>query len=135
MLIGDKVEKLRAKAGLNYTELSEKAGISRNALRSILKNESSPGVNRLQDIVHACGSSLAEFFNSNIPDKYPDPDHHNLHESLQQMLDAGYYEKMEFFIEAVVQTAPVKPGHLLSGGNFGREGPLAKGTGRKKRGS
>jgi transcriptional regulator with XRE-family HTH domain len=89
MDIGKKLAAVRNRVPMSQDALAAATGIQRPHIQKLEGDAHSPSINTLSALLVACGSSLAEFFESKIPDKYADPHHQELHEKLQAILEAG----------------------------------------------
>jgi transcriptional regulator with XRE-family HTH domain len=86
MEIGKKLAALRNKAELSQDAVAAATGLSRAHITKLENNVNSPTVDTLAAYLKACKSSLQEFFESSIPDRYEDPVHQEMHEKLQEIL-------------------------------------------------
>jgi transcriptional regulator with XRE-family HTH domain len=66
--MGERVRMRRRLAGLNQSELSQKAGVSRLTIRLIERGETTdPNLSTLEKIARACGCSVKDL----LPDSEP----------------------------------------------------------------
>jgi len=69
MRLYETIQKMRKDAGYSQEQLSEKLGVSRQAVSKWENGTASPGMDRLQDICHVFGVSLGELVGADSDDK------------------------------------------------------------------
>lgn len=86
---GERFAKLRQKYNLSQDEVCEKAGITQKHLSGIEVGAVDPPISTMEGLVRAIGSTMAEYYESKIPKKFPEQSHADLHEQLQDVLESG----------------------------------------------
>jgi transcriptional regulator with XRE-family HTH domain len=81
--------------------LSAKSGVSRKHISAIESGVSDPSFKMLEGLLRSMDVSLADFFESRIPDHYENPEHQDLHEQLQEILETGDEHQAECIKTAV----------------------------------
>jgi transcriptional regulator with XRE-family HTH domain len=101
MEIGKRLAQFRDRAGLTQEALAASTGLTRPHIQKLESSAHSPSVNTLEALLRACDSTLAEFFESKIPNVYADAAHAELHRKLQEILESGDKSKVECMTTAV----------------------------------
>ena len=89
MQIGPKLASVRKAKGMTQTELGERCGLDQRAINRM----ESPGYNptwmQIMRIFAGLEITPAEFFGATIPLGFSKPNHAELHEKLQEILESG----------------------------------------------
>jgi transcriptional regulator with XRE-family HTH domain len=93
---------------LSQEEFARLGKVATITVRSMERGSRPLTVPVLESLLRGIGSSLAEFFESKIPDSYPDPIHQNVHDYLQEILEANpehaeYAQGIILNIEAIYE--------------------------------
>jgi len=88
MEIGPRFKYLREKKKLSQQDVADHIGQVRQAVQRFETPGYNPTFNQIVQYLSGIGVSVAEFFESNIPEKYSDLNHQALHEKLQDILDS-----------------------------------------------
>jgi transcriptional regulator with XRE-family HTH domain len=94
-------KRYRARKGIKQEAISGDSGASRKHISAIETGATDPTVGMLNAVVRSMGGSLAEFFESRIPNVYAVETHADLHEILQQILESDCKSKIEFVTKAI----------------------------------
>jgi len=84
---GPRFRDLRNKRGFSQDAIAEEANTSKKTVIAF-ERRGDVGWSILQEMINALGMTEAEFFESKIPPKYANPKHQELHEQLQDILEA-----------------------------------------------
>lgn len=66
MDIGEKIKNRRLKMGLTQEELAERSDLTKGFISQLERDNNSPSVDTLENIVRALGTNLAEFFRESV---------------------------------------------------------------------
>lgn len=69
MQIGNKIKELRIKNGLTQEELADRCELSKGFISQVERDNTSPSIATLVDILQCLGSSLKDFFNDEHDDQ------------------------------------------------------------------
>ena len=85
--------------------------MTRPHIQKIESDVHSPTVATLKGLIKHCGLSLAQFFESRIPADYEDPSHRELHEDIQEIIEANgdYFDAIRVVIDALHDKLPSSP--------------------------
>ena len=86
MDIGHRMKELRIQYGLTQQELADRAELTKGFISQLARNQNSPSVGTLLDILHCLGTTPAEFFT----DEEPEQTGFQAEDYLEQMADEEY---------------------------------------------
>lgn len=89
MNIGQRFRELREARGLTQQAVADRIGRSRNEIARLESPASNPTMGTLLECCWAIEVTLPQFFQSQIPSEIVHPEHRELHEQLQAIIDAG----------------------------------------------
>ncbi|OQA13076.1 MAG: HTH-type transcriptional regulator PuuR [Firmicutes bacterium ADurb.Bin356] len=69
MRIGEKIKRMRLRLGLTQEELASRTELSKGFISQLEREQTSPSIATLMDIVEALGSDIGSFFNEAPPEK------------------------------------------------------------------
>lgn len=69
MEIGDKIKMLRIKNGLTQEELANRCELSKGFISQVERNQTSPSIATLVDVLQCLGTSLKDFFGEIVDEK------------------------------------------------------------------
>ena len=103
MKVGPRYRALREKLKLKQQAVADRIGQERQVVSRFETEGNDPKISTLQTFLGALGTSFAEFFESKIPLRFKDPSHQELHEKLQDILEAGgdYEQGIRLSLEAI----------------------------------
>ena len=95
MDLGLKLQRTRDAKGLKQEAVAIKSGLSRKHISAVETGVADPSFSALKAILRAMDTSLAQFFESRIPAIYANPDHAEIHENLQEILEGPDKSKIQ----------------------------------------
>ena len=69
MDIGNRIREFRNLKGLTQQELADRAELTKGFISQLERNQNSPSISTLIDILQCLGTTPAEFFNDTLPDQ------------------------------------------------------------------
>lgn len=131
MQIGNKIKELRTKNGLTQEELADRCELSKGFISQVERDNTSPSIATLVDILQCLGTSLKDFFNDEHDDQivfheadFFEKEDHDLKNKVEWIIPNAQKNEMEpirLTLEANGSTYPDVPhegeefGYVLSG--------------------
>lgn len=126
MDIGKKIRDLRNRNGLTQEELADRAELSKGFISQLERNQTSPSISTLQDLLQCLGSNLSEFFQEESDDQivfsqddYFEKQDTDLNNLVQWIIPNAQKNQMEPILLTLQQGGSTYPDNPHEGEEFG----------------